>query len=288
MNLEPLTLVVLLGCLQLIFGGYVFLSLIDMKLDIPRQRRGYILTLVITYFPLTIISFYIFQLIKKIEFMTLNLLIDQSMNGIIDSLLLCVILLSFLHFVISCRYGNKFFFSSLRFRKLVAIMIAAIALAVIIFLFIRFDLGFIGIALITVQSILSGLLLGGSLTSMTWGHWYLVTPSLPKEPLELLTKNLLIIIFLSLIYFIFIIYFNYLIIEIDYKNYEFSLISNPALWLRFFVGLCMPLILTIFAYKAARINGMMSATGLLYLVLGSTLAGVFLSNALLFEIGLSL
>jgi len=61
--------------------------------------------------------------------------------------------------------------------------------------------------------------------------------------------------------------------------------ANPAFWLRIAVGLVFPLVVTVLAYKAATIRGMMSATGLLYIALGLLLAGEVLARGLLFTTG---
>jgi hypothetical protein len=135
--------------------------------------------------------------------------------------------------------------------------------------------------------VIVGLFVSGALTAMTWGHWYLVTPSLPKEPLEFLTKSLIMIIILSCFFFVIGLALNYKVVDIGINTLGINLVVNPALWLRFMIGIFLPLILTYFAYKASKMNGMMSATGLLYLVLGAALAGSFLSNALIFEIGIT-
>ena len=79
--------------------------------------------------------------------------------------------------------------------------------------------------------------------------------------------------------------FQYEVLSLT-KNNALNYINNPALWLRFLVGIGLTFPLVYFAFKAAQINGMMTATGLLYLALGAILAGAFLSNALLFEIGI--
>ena len=67
-----------------------------------------------------------------------------------------------------------------------------------------------------------------------------------------------------------------------------ALIANPAFWLRVGVGLVAPLALSLLAYKAATIRGMMSATGLLYIAVGGVLAGEVLARGLLFATGIAI
>ena len=53
-------------------------------------------------------------------------------------------------------------------------------------------------------------------------------------------------------------------------------------WLRIGVGLIFPIVTTWLALQAAKIDGMMSTTGLLYLALGALLGGETLGRALFF------
>jgi hypothetical protein len=64
-----------------------------------------------------------------------------------------------------------------------------------------------------------------------------------------------------------------------------SLAQNPALWLRAIAGIGFPILVTVLAWRAAQIRGMMSATGLLYIALGAVLAGEVLARGLLFSTG---
>jgi hypothetical protein len=72
------------------------------------------------------------------------------------------------------------------------------------------------------------------------------------------------------------------------EGFGVGLAQNPAFWLRVGVGLLFPTLLAFLAWRAARIRGMMSATGLLYIALGAVLAGEALARGLLFSTGLPL
>ena len=293
MSLEPLPLVVLLGMMQIILGGYCFLSLIENKLDVPRSSRGYLLTLTITYFPFTVLSLLLFfssyENFQQIIMFAIDdsLILNFTSVSILKALFTIMTIASFLHFLCTWRFDSKKFLSSENTRLKISNFIIFITLIIFLLLFKNFETSWLGAFLLLIHSLIVGLLVSGALTAMTWGHWYLVTPSLPKEPLEFLTKSLIMIIVLSCFFFVIALVLNYQVVDMGINVLDIHLGANPALWLRFLIGIFLPFILTYFAYKASKMNGMMSATGLLYLVLGAVLAGSFLSNALIFEIGIT-
>ncbi len=128
--------------------------------------------------------------------------------------------------------------------------------------------------------------LGASLMAMMWGHWYLTSGRLPKEPMEQMSIVLLVAIVVQIVS---------VALGIALAPREvpagggglagLALSANPAFWLRIAVGLVFPLVVTWLAWKAATIRGMMSATGLLYIALGLILAGEVLARGLLFTTG---
>ncbi len=130
----------------------------------------------------------------------------------------------------------------------------------------------------------AALVLGGALMAMSWGHWYLTNAGLPKEPLEQMT--LLVLGALALQLALVLLAAVLPVREVPLSaNFDVALGRNPAFWLRVGVGLLFPLLLATLAWRAATIRGMMSATGLLYIALGSVLAGEVLGRGLLFATG---
>lgn len=160
----------------------------------------------------------------------------------------------------------------------------------------------------------AALALGGVMTAMWLGHWYLVTPALSERPLLLATSLVLIGILLQVI----------LAISTGSITTYASRSStpapavtatatpgvpaatptpNPAIkpanapvatplstevigWLRILVSFVMPLILGGFILKLIRDRSFQSATGMLYLIVVLTLAGEALARGL-FLMGLS-
>ena len=127
--------------------------------------------------------------------------------------------------------------------------------------------------------------LGGSLMAMSWGHWYLTNSGLPKEPLEQMSLLVAAALALQVVLLVVGVAVPPREVPLGETALGVSLIANPAFWLRVFVGLVFPLALSLLAYKAASIRGMMSATGLLYIAVGAVLAGEGLSRGLLFATG---
>jgi len=135
-------------------------------------------------------------------------------------------------------------------------------------------------------SLLAGsLVLGGATVAMVWGHWYLVTPRLPKRSLEEMTLFLLAVLLLQAALMV-------LNVALPARETPESsgvlsgdLASNPAFWLRVGVGLAFPIALAYMAWQSSAVKAMMSATGLLYIAVGAVLSGEALARGLLFVTG---
>lgn len=284
MSLAPLPLVVLLGMLQFVFGGYFFIAMIQKKVAVASSRKGFLTALCVTYVPFTYLMLLMsFNLIDQID--ELNFISFDGLRKILQFSFVLMAIFSSMHFLIIWRSGSQKILSSLKLRIAINNILIAISISILFIIFLSFQTTILGLVLLVLHSAITGFMLGGANTAMTWGHWYLVTPSLPKEPLVFLTGFLIKVIFASFLFFILMMILQYEVLSLAKIN-SLNYINNPALWLRFLVGIGLTFPLVYFAFKASQINGMMTATGLLYLSLGAILAGAFLSNALLFEIGI--
>lgn len=132
-----------------------------------------------------------------------------------------------------------------------------------------------------------GLTLGGALMAMSWGHWYLTNSGLPKEPLEQMSLLVAGALLLQGVLLMAGVLMAPREVPAGAAALGIGLAANPAFWLRVGVGLLFPFVLSVLAYQAARIRGMMTATGLLYLATGSVLAGEALARGLLFVTGMA-
>jgi hypothetical protein len=126
---------------------------------------------------------------------------------------------------------------------------------------------------------------GGVFAAMILGHWYLVTPKLPEAPLILVARLLLGIVALQVGLFV-----AWVATGAGPAGLApFEALTGPNalfVWLRLIVGLVFPLIVSWAAVQTARTRSMESATGLLYINVGSIAAGTILAAGLYFGSGL--
>jgi hypothetical protein len=126
---------------------------------------------------------------------------------------------------------------------------------------------------------------GGVWAAMVLGHWYLVTPRLPTAPLIRFARWLAAALALQAVLFI------------AWTGLGAGPGGSPAfaalvgpwamfVWLRLLVGLAFPLVVSWAAIQTARTRSMESATGLLYINVGTIAAGTILAAGLYFGAGL--
>ncbi len=139
--------------------------------------------------------------------------------------------------------------------------------------------------LLFVQLAVLALATGGVFAAMILGHWYLVTPKLPEQPLVLVARRLLWVIALQVTLFVIWVGLG---IGPGSAGPLTALVGPYALfvWLRLLVGLVFPLVVSWAALQTARTRSMESATGLLYINVGTIAAGTILAAGLYFGAGL--
>lgn len=161
---------------------------------------------------------------------------------------------------------------------------------------------------ITVASFFAAALaLGGVMTAMWLGHWYLVTPALSEKPLQFATTLVLLGVLAQVIFAV--------TAGPTINNGSNIAVTSPAAtatattpvpnaqvkpsgapvatplgtdaigWLRILVSFVIPLVLGGIAWKLIRDRSFQSATGMLYLVVVCTLAGEAIARGL-FLIGI--
>jgi hypothetical protein len=127
--------------------------------------------------------------------------------------------------------------------------------------------------------------LGGVWASMILGHWYLVTPKLPELPLVRFSRWLGWALVAQLVLFGLWIGLG----AGPEGSPAFAALFGPwalFVWLRLLVGLVFPIIVSWAALQTARTRSMESATGLLYINVGTIAAGTILAAGLYFGAGL--
>ena len=151
----------------------------------------------------------------------------------------------------------------------------------------------------------AALALGGVLTAMWLGHWYLVTPALSEKPLQFATTLVLLGV-LAQVLFAFTA--GPSTVAQPTAQQPSSGVSTPTAtpdphvkpanaptytplstdaigWVRILVSFIIPLVLGGLAWKLIRDRSFQSATGMLYLVVVCTLAGEAMARGL-FLVGL--
>ena len=145
--------------------------------------------------------------------------------------------------------------------------------------------GPVGAAALLVQLAVLFAAIGGVFAAMILGHWYQVTPRLPEAPLILLSRILLVVVATQVGLFVAWVGLG----AGPASGGPFSALTGPwalFVWLRLIVGLIFPLVVSWAAVQTARTRSMESATGLLYINVGTIAAGTILAAGLYFGAGL--
>ena len=126
---------------------------------------------------------------------------------------------------------------------------------------------------------------GGVFAAMILGHWYLVTPKLAEGPLVLFARILTGVVGAQLVAFAIWAVAGAGPARVASLG---ALSGSWALfvWLRLIVGIAFPLAVSWAAIQTARTRSMESATGLLYINVGTIAAGTILAAGLYFGAGL--
>jgi len=145
--------------------------------------------------------------------------------------------------------------------------------------------GSLGTVTLLAQLVVVSAATGGVFAAMILGHWYLVTPKLPEAPLILLARSLFAVVILQVVLF-----WAWVATGAGPGDgAPFAALVGPwalFVWLRLIVGLIFPLIVSWASVQTARTRSMESATGLLYINVGSIAAGTILAAGLYFGAGL--
>ena len=145
--------------------------------------------------------------------------------------------------------------------------------------------GAVGTVLLAVELVTLTAALGGVWAAMVLGHWYLVTPKLAEAPLVRFARTLAVIVAAQLV--LFVVWIGLGAGPAGVPGFG-ALVGTWALfvWLRLLVGLVFPLVVSWAAIQTARTRSMESATGLLYIDVGTIAAGTILAAGLYFGAGL--
>jgi hypothetical protein len=186
-----------------------------------------------------------------------------------------------------CLLAMIFLAAVLRGRRaaLIGLVGVVAGLAVLAFAALGWGGGLLGAVPLLVQLAVLAAATGGVLAAMILGHWYLVTPRLPEGPLVLFAQLLTAVLVLQVVLFV-----VWVAVGAGPAGVgRFAALGGPwalFVWLRLLVGLVFPLVVSWAAVQTARSRSMESATGLLYINVGSIAAGTILAAGLYFGAGL--
>ena len=172
-----------------------------------------------------------------------------------------------------------------RVAPLVELAALGAAIAALVAAALAWGGGALGAVALGIELALLSAATGGVFAAMILGHWYLVTPKLPEAPLILVARILLAVMVGQLVLFAL-----WTVTgagpgappPFGALSGEWALFT----WLRLIVGLIFPLIVSWAALQTARTRSMESATGLLYINVGTIATGTILAAGLYFGAGL--
>jgi hypothetical protein len=186
-----------------------------------------------------------------------------------------------------CGLAIAYVVAIIRRRRAPLLAGAALAAggAVLGFAAIAWGGGALGPVLLAIELVALTAALGGVWAAMVLGHWYLVTPKLAEAPLVRFARTLAIIVAAQLV--LFVAWIGLGAGPAGVPGFG-ALVGTWALfvWLRLLVGLVFPLVVSWAAIQTARTRSMESATGLLYIDVGTIAAGTILAAGLYFGAGL--
>lgn len=322
--LLTLPLILFIVMTELSVGAFSVLFLLDWRNQV---KRNFLVTYAIIYVVLTVLTVLFQQNFSYPALLNTFTLLDRAWTGYLSLPLLLFLLLMLLYSIflwLDKRAGvdgkskkeeeeavtRR---STLRILRLISGSVTVLAGVVALFVLgmIFRPLASTGLAgaLVVGSFFASALALGGVMTAMWLGHWYLVTPALSEKPLQFATTLVLIGV-LAQVVFSFTGGFS----TVAHSQSSNAVIttntpgSTPAVsaatpaatpqvkpssapvvtpistdaigWLRILVAFVLPLVLLGFILKLIHDRSFQSATGMLYLVVVLALAGEAMARGL--------
>ncbi len=322
--LLTLPLILFIVMAELSIGAFTVLFLLDWRNQV---KRSFLVTYTIIYLILTVLTFLFQQSFSSPDLLNTFLMLDKAWTGYLplSLLLFLVLMLPYAVFLwldktagVDGRLKAKEAAvegtqrSTLRLLRLIsgglAILAGMVALFVLGMIFRPLASTSLAGALIVGSFFASALALGGVMTAMWLGHWYLVTPALSEKPLQF-AATLVLIGILAQVVFAFtggistathsqatnaavtpaVTATPAFSAATPANNAQVKPSNAPVVtplgtdvigWLRILVAFVLPLILLGFILKLIHGRSFQSATGMLYLVVVMTLAGEALARGL--------
>jgi DMSO reductase anchor subunit len=323
-----LPLVLFIVMVEVSVGAVSVLVLLDWRNEV---KRGFLISYALIYLVLVGLT-YLFQQ----NFATSALLntypqLDKAWTGqeALPLLLFFLLLLPYSFFLLLDKHAgvagkdngvesedeaveHKHHSSTLRILRLASggatVVAGLVALFVLAMIFHALVAGAFGGAITIASTIASffaaAFALGGVMTAMWLGHWYLVTPALSERPLLFSTTVVLVAVLAQGLFSLAagpsVLFGNQatpsshpatvvIPTPTSANSSEIKPLGAPQMvplssdaigWIHLLVGFVMPLVLSALAWKLIRDRSFQSATGMLYLVVVCALAGEAMARGL--------
>ncbi len=316
--LLTLPLILFIVMTELSIGAFVVLYLLDWRNQV---KRSFLVLYAFIYVFLTVLTYLFQQGFSSASLLNTFAMLDKSWTGYLSLplLLFLVFIAAYTVFLLADKKAGvdgKVEGRTIRSRRRTLRLFVG-GLAALSGLFTLFVLGMIyrplassGLAgvFIVGSFFAAALALGGVMTAMWLGHWYLVTPALSEKPLQFAAMLVLLGILAEVVF--------------AFTGAPATSANSPATtatptvvatattsasaatpiataqvkpsgvptvtpislgaigWLRILIAFVMPLILLVFILKLIHDRSFQSATGMLYLVVVLTLAGEAMARGL--------
>jgi DMSO reductase anchor subunit len=322
--LLTLPLILFIVMTELSIGAFTVLYLLDWRNQV---KRSFLVTYAIIFLILTGLTVLVQQNFSTPELLNTFALLDKAWTGYLPLPLLLFLLLMLPYTILLWldkkagvegkkkaeeEEGEGTRRSSLRLLRLVsgglAVLAGLVTLFVLGMIFRPLATSGLAGAIIVGSFFASALALGGVLTAMWLGHWYLVTPALSEKPLQFATTLVLVGVLVQLA---FTFTGGSAIAASQSSNTAkpavtatatsavsaatpapraqvkptdapvvTPLSTNAISWLRIVVAFVLPLVLLGFILKLIHDRSFQPATGMLYLVVVLTIAGEIMARGL--------
>jgi len=316
--LLTLPLILFIVMAELSVGAFTVLFVLDWRNQV---KRSFLITYAIIYLVLTGLTYLLQQSFSPPQLLNTYAQLDKAWTGYLGLPLLLFLLLmlpyNFLLWLdrnagVDGKQKEETRGSRLRLIRLVSggltVLAGLVMLFVLAMIYRPLAAANLGGVFTIASFFAAALALGGVMTAMWLGHWYLVTPALSEKPLLFATTLVLLGVLAQVI-----IAFNIGPGTIPAQASRaatptVTATATPAVsaatptshsptrpanvpvvtplstgavgWLRILVGFIMPLVLGGLAWKLVRDRSFQSATGMLYLVVVCALAGEAIARGL--------
>jgi DMSO reductase anchor subunit len=322
--LLTLPLILFMVMAELTVGAFTVLFLLDWR---NLVKRSFLITYAIIYLILTVLTFLFQQGFSSPDLLNTFSMLDKAWTGYLSLslLLFLVLMIPYAIFLgldktagVDGRLKAKEAAvegtqrSTLRLLRLISGGLAALAGLVTLFvlgmIFRPLASTSLAGAFIVGSFFASALAIGGVMTAMWLGHWYLVTPALSEKPLQFAATLVLIGILAQVVFAFSAGLSTAAHSQVTNATVTPAATATPAVsaatpvhnsqakpanapvvaplgtdvigWLRILVAFVLPLILLGFILKLIHDRSFQSATGMLYLVVVLTLAGEAMARGL--------